>query len=237
MSIQAVLFDKDGTLVDFHLTWVPPYRAAAEALAAGAGDASLAGRLLEHGGYDQASGRFVADSPLASDTNRGIARHWLPLLVAAGLRLQEDALYERLNHIFASTLEPAPVAGLQDVLERLAAHGMPLGVATMDTEGSARSSLASLGIAHHFGFVCGGDSGHGVKPEPGMVQAFVRSSGIAARHIAVVGDSPRDLAMARAAGAGLAVGVLTGASGAEALAPLADHVLASIATLDELLHA
>ena len=237
MSIRAVLFDKDGTLVDFHLTWMPPYRAAAEALAADAGDGALADRLMAIGGYDASSGRFVPDSVLASDTNLGIARAWLPHLVSAGLALEERALYERLGEIFAATLVPTPVDGLAAVLERLAGHGLPLGVATMDTEGSARASLAKLDIAHHFDFVCGGDSGHGVKPEPGMVHAFARATGIAEGDIAVIGDSPRDLRMARSAGAGLVVGVLTGTSGAETLSPLADHVLDSIATLDTLVRA
>ena len=74
-----------------------------------------------------------------------------------------------------------------------------------------------------------------MEPEPGMVHAFARATGVAEADIAVIGDSPRDLHMARAAGAGLVVGVLTGTSGAETLAPLADHVLDSIATLDALL--
>ena len=53
--------------------------------------------------------------------------------------------------------------------------------------------------------------------------------------IAVVGHSLHDLDMARAAGAGLTVGVLTGASPRETLAPHADHVIASIVELDSLL--
>jgi len=47
----------------------------------------------------------------------------------------------------------------------------------------------------------------------------------------VVGDNPHDLQMARSAGAGVAIGVLTGNSGAEDLLPLADAVLASVVDL------
>ena len=41
--------------------------------------------------------------------------------------------------------------------------------------------------------------------------------------------------MARAAGAGLAIGVLTGSSGREELMPLADMVIDSIAVLPDML--
>jgi phosphoglycolate phosphatase len=235
MTIRAVLFDKDGTLIDFHLTWMTPYSAAASELAAEARVPSLAAALMTAGGYDHASGSFVADSPLASGTNRTIARHWLPLLAEAGMRTEPDLLARRLDEIFARTLTPAPVPGVHGLLARLAARGLALGVATMDTEASAHDTLAELDLGEHLGFVCGCDSGHGEKPEPGMVHAFAAHAGLPPASIVMVGDSPRDLAMGRAAGAGLCVGVLTGASPREALAPLADHVLDTVLGLEALL--
>ena len=48
----------------------------------------------------------------------------------------------------------------------------------------------------------------------------------------MVGDSPHDLDMARSAGAGLAIGVLTGVSPREVLALHADLVLDSIAEIE-----
>ena len=48
---------------------------------------------------------------------------------------------------------------------------------------------------------------------------------------AVVGDSPADLAMGRAAGAGLVVGVLSGVGGRADLEPYADLILGSVAEL------
>ena len=84
-------------------------------------------------------------------------------------------------------------------------------------------------------FLAGHDSGHGLKPDAGMVAAFCRANGLEPREVAVVGDTPADMAMARAAGAGLAIGVLTGPTPADRLAPLADHLLASVAEIDTLL--
>jgi phosphoglycolate phosphatase-like HAD superfamily hydrolase len=47
----------------------------------------------------------------------------------------------------------------------------------------------------------------------------------------MIGDSPADLAMGRAAGAGLVVGVLTGVADRATLAAGADLVVASVADL------
>ena len=71
-SIRGVLFDKDGTLIDFFQTWAPAYEAVALRLAGG--DAVLAERLLTLGGRDPATRCFKPDSALAAGTNAEITR-------------------------------------------------------------------------------------------------------------------------------------------------------------------
>ncbi len=65
-----------------------------------------------------------------------------------------------------------------------------------------------------------------------MALAFCAATGLSPGEIAVVGDSVHDLAMARAAGAKLAVGVLTGVSSREVLAAHADLVVGSVGELE-----
>jgi phosphoglycolate phosphatase len=70
-----------------------------------------------------------------------------------------------------------------------------------------------------------------------MALAFCAAVGVPPREVALVGDSPADLAMARAAGCGLAIGVRSG-GGAEAdLAPLADALIDDVHGLEALLDA
>ncbi len=77
MRIRAILFDKDGTLVDLRATWVPRYRAAARALARAAGyPEPFALELLRRLGWDPIAGTLTADSPLLWATNRTIAGCW-----------------------------------------------------------------------------------------------------------------------------------------------------------------
>jgi phosphoglycolate phosphatase len=57
------------------------------------------------------------------------------------------------------------------------------------------------------------------------------------REIAVIGDNAHDLEMARSAGAGAAIGVLSGNSRAADLAPFADAILEGVGELSGWLRA
>ena len=95
--------------------------------------------------------------------------------------------------------------------------------------------MAPFGVIDLLEFVAGYNSDHGSKPGPGMVLGFCAHLACAPAEVAVVGDNSHDMDMARAAGAGLRIGVLTGTSSREELATHADHVIDSIADLEGLL--
>ena len=82
--------------------------------------------------------------------------------------------------ILASTAAAPQVEAmpLVPLLDRLLAAGLTLGLATNDFGGPARSHLERAGILDRFAFVAGYDSGHGAKPEPGMLAAFCAATGI-----------------------------------------------------------
>jgi phosphoglycolate phosphatase len=233
MRIRGILFDKDGTLIDLDATWLPAYRAAARHVEDRAGRPELADRLLAEGGLDPASGRLDPDSPLAWAASAEIARTW----AARARGIDTDALAAEISAMFDrhAAANAVALADLGPLFAGLRARGCRLGVATMDSEASARAMLAACGALSEIEFIAGHDSGHGRKPDPGMVAAFCRAGDLEPREVAVVGDSPADMMMARAAGAGLAVGVLTGPTPADRLVPLADHVLASVVEIGTVL--
>lgn len=233
MAIRGILFDKDGTLLDFHATWMPAYVSAAAAVSRDAGRPGLADRLLEVGGYDHASGRCDPGSPLGSGTNEEVARLW-----ARECDVDDAApLERRLGEIFARevTASAVPVGDLGSLFARLTGRGLHLGVATMDSESLAREIVAMLAIGSYLSFVCGYDSGFGMKPGPGMVEAFCLRLSLRPDEVLVVGDTLHDLHMGRAAGAGLVVGVLTGAGSRELLEPHCDHVIDDVHDLESII--
>ena len=217
MGIEAILFDKDGTLFDFQATWSG---FAAEAIHAFPGVAPE--RVAAALGFDMEAGRFRPDAAFVSGTAEQTATR---LSHETGVPMPE--IRDRFDAIGRDTRQ-VPVAGVERALTELAPR--PLGIATNDAEASARAHLERHGIAHHFGFVAGYDTGHGAKPGPGQLLEFARRTGVTPERIAMVGDSTHDLDAARAAGM-VAVAVLTGTAVEAILAPRADVVLPDVTHL------
>jgi phosphoglycolate phosphatase len=225
--IKGILFDKDGTLVDFNATWL----AIGDMLAleAAGGDRKRANALLADAGYDFAAGKFRADSIFAAGTNADIVALWYPHVE----RRARDRMAVEFDTFTAELGSQKCVAlpGSKDAIARLYASGYRLGVATNDSTSGAEKTLLTLGIAQMFDAAYGYDAVANPKPAPDSIIAFSDLTGFRPSEIAMVGDNRHDLEMARAGGAGLAVGVLSGTGTRETLSPMADVILDSIADL------
>lgn len=231
-DIRGILFDKDGTLIDYGHTWTPLNREVA--LFAAAGDPDLARHLLTVGGTDPDTGRVAADSLLAASSTPEIAAAW----IKAGSPYDLDLLVPEMDRIFQTAASTPIVPTVPDpaaLFRRLRARGLKLGVASSDGEVAIQKTLALFGLDQLVDFVAGYDSGHGRKPNPGMALGFCEATGLAPEAVAVVGDNRHDMAMGRAAGVGLCVGVLTGTGTREALAGLADLCLPDIGGIEAVL--
>lgn len=227
MAIRGILFDKDGTIVDYWRTWLPVNRDAA--LYAARGDKSLAVELLRLGGQDPATDRITPGAPLAAGDFMDIASAFA---AHPGVASASD-LVAGIEAVFlkGGATHSALIDGVHAAVGELHRRGFRLGIATNDSTGGIETSLAHHDILHLFDFAAAADSGYGTKPDPRMALAFCQAVGVAPQEVAVVGDAVHDLAMGRAAGVGLTVGVLSGTSAHDDLAPLADLVVASVCAL------
>lgn len=223
--IRGLLFDKDGTLFDFRATWGGWTRRLIARLAAG--DKDMAARLGTVLGYDLHSGQFAPDSPVIAHTTAEIRDLLLTTLPGS----DAEGLLSGMNQLAVENdmVEAVP---LQALFAAFKASGLKIGLATNDAEAPAIAHLARAGIAAHFDFVAGFDSGWGGKPETGQMDAFLRQTGLHPQDVAMVGDSLHDLDAGRRAGM-RTVAVLTGIADEAVLAPHADVVLADIAALPE----
>ena len=238
-AIELLVFDKDGTLIDFHGMWCEWALQLGRDLERETGRA-ISANLLERYGVNAKTKRTLAHGLLAATPMPRIREVTVGIVEAAGVPSAEA---ERA--VAASWRAPDPVAlarplaDLPTLLDGLRAgrppgRGRRIAIATTDDRTPTLETIAALGLSERLDALVCADDGVRVKPEPDMVLHLCAQLGIAPAVTAVVGDSPSDLRMGRGAGAGLVIGVLSGVGRRDELTPLADVVVPSIAALEGL---
>lgn len=179
MSLQAILFDLDGTLLDTAPDMV------------GALDALRAEHALEPMDYDTARAH-VSNGAL------GLLRVGFEHLDDNGREALRDrylALYEQ-RLVQATGLFP----GMAEVLDALDAAGRPWGVVTNKPAYLTEPLLMGLELRSRCACVVSGDTLARRKPHPDPLLHAADSLGLPAGKTAYVGDASRDIQAGRAAG-------------------------------------
>jgi phosphoglycolate phosphatase len=230
-GIDLVVFDKDGTLLDFHAMWGGWAIELGKRLD-GATRRPVSGDVFATIGFDPTSGRVRSGGPLAVGTIgeiremiAAVIRRWCPS-VAAARQAVETAWF--MPDPAASAI---PLADIQSLFGALHDTGRTIAIATTDDRAPTDASLRALGVRDLVAALACGDDDVGVKPDPRMLLALCETVRIPPARTAVIGDTLADLRMARSAGAGLVIGVLSGIDDEDTLAPLADLLLPSVADL------
>ncbi len=182
-TIDTVVFDLDGTLVD-------TLDDIAAALAAGLREHGLP--PLPRAGLRSAVGAGGTALARAAAAQAG----------AAG----DDALVARVHARYLAAYAAAPAArsrvfpGAAALLARLTARGVALAVCTNKTERLSRAVLGRLELMHHFAAVVGGDTLTRRKPAPEPLLEAIERSGGRPGSALMVGDTAHDAGAAHAAG-------------------------------------
>jgi len=223
-TIEAVLFDKDGTLMDFHLSWGPWAVKTIHALADSQAQADEAAATL---GVDLVRARFHEDSLITAGSPDDIIDATLPVFPS---KSREEVMAQMI--VPNDQFTPRTVPGMRQACDTLIARGLKLGLVTNDFEEGGHAHLDMMGVRELFHPIIGFDSGYGAKPAPDGCLAAAKILNVDPRACVMVGDSLHDLHAGRDAGM-RTVGVLTGVVGADVLAPHADVVLEDVTEIPD----
>ena len=204
--IKGVLFDKDGTLLEFHATQHYIY---ATLLACLKDDHQVPEPLLQQ--LSEALGhlpdRLAPDSLLQHSTNQQIAQ---ALFATCRSYAEErgwqqpfdaDVLLELIEQL--SLGEDVPYVALPNVPETLGylkRKGYRLGVATVDTRTATVAGLEKTGILAYFDYLGTGEDSR-PKPDTSLADRFCSQCGVAPSELLIVGDGENDMVFARNVGA------------------------------------
>lgn len=229
---RAIVFDKDGVIVDFAPRWlaVTQARLAAMALRMPLNPEAiecLRSLLGVCAGVIDPTGPLVTGSRAEEITLASgfLYQHGMNFLAARACVEEAFDEAERQPELNAYI---KPTGELGPTLTALRALGLKLAIATTDLTERARADVSSLGLAAHFDVVLGVDAVARNKPHPDLFLEACRQMGVEPGEAWMVGDALNDIRMARAAKAGGAIGVRSGISSRELLESEADLVLDGI---------
>lgn len=236
MQIKGILFDKDGTLIDFQSLWLQAANEVTDLLIRINGlEKSLGKRnfILEAMGIKD--GKVIPDGPLAYQTYTEIGEAVHAALHKQGDEVDPVLIAEQLSVLFESVTarddfeyrEIVPLRPLFEVLRRMQ---IKIGLATADTATSVRRCFQKLGILEMFDFLGCDDGKLKPKPEKDMFEKSRGKFRMQPQEILVVGDTKNDMIFAHMCG-GTGIGVLSGLAKKEDFAGEADEILTSIGEL------
>lgn len=237
LDVRLVAFDKDGTLFNFHDSWRPRFLAAADCLLSQfANRTEMEAELFRALGYNAAAGTFCENGTFGTGTSIATVRAAATVLhmysrPTLPWNSCEQLVKLRFAPILSNPGDSVPVTDLVSLLSSLRDNGVRVAVITSDDRAPTEAELAGFGLSRFVDYRGCGDSPGRQKPAPDLLLEGARLLDVSLAQTVVVGDSAADLLMARAAEAGLAVGVLTGVGSRETLSTLADVVLNSIAEI------
>jgi len=178
--MDTIIFDLDGTLIDTAPDLIDTLNVTLGREGLPTIPCEKARALIGHGGR--------------SMIERGLAAVGRP---AADI----DHLYEHFVAYYADHLtdRSQPFPGVEAALDILAGRGYAFAVCTNKLERLSVRLLTSLGLASRFVAICGLDTFAVQKPHPEALLGTLRRAGGSLDRAVMVGDSPTDIATARAA--------------------------------------
>jgi len=231
LDTKVLVFDKDGTLIDFHAIWGLRMVSAVKAMIS----ASQKGDELQDGlfrtvGYDLERNQPLGCGPLATAPIAQLETIVATVLHQTGIPW-DDAASLAAEHLTKRMValptgnEISPRGNLVSLLQALRDAEIRIAVATTDNRLTAEKCLEVLGIENLIEqLLCGDDRIGPRKPDPAVLLGIAKLFDTPINQVIMVGDTVSDLKMAKAAGA-IAVAITGGAGSRTELAQQADVVI------------
>lgn len=183
MTLKALIFDLDGTLIDS----APDLRTACNKV------------LVHHGRRE-----------ISLDEVMKFIGNGAPKLIERAFRATGDEVsgdeVQTLTQEFLAFYtgheadETRPYPGVMETLQKLKDAGYRMALCTNKPKAPTVNLMDELGMSDFFEVVLGGDELERKKPDPQMIHHVVQEMGVEVGDAVMIGDSPNDIDAAKNAG-------------------------------------
>ena len=203
MSIKAIIFDKDGTLMDFEAFWVTVSKYAIEelktkTLLSAVPTEEVLACLDVRGGVADINGILAQDPfPVMGKAINACFKKYGCSMTDKEMTLLTVSAYH--SNIDKGIINPAcdDIAG---VMKKLKEEGIKLALFTTDDPYDTRKCLETLGIYQYFDEIYTDDGVLPPKPNPYCLELFCEKYGLSKEDVIMIGDTLNDVRFARNGG-------------------------------------
>ncbi len=238
MKKEVIVFDKDGTLIDFDAYWVTVSVIAIKEVlrTLGKEEASIE-KLLKAIGIE--NGITDIDGVVCCGTYEETGLAFFEVLKEYGETRPAEEVASMLTDAYKRNFEAGVVKAtcdnIKEVLERLKKEGRTLLVASADRIEYTNHCLAELGIRDYFDAVFADDSITPPKPDATCFNEYLKKIGKTAEQAVIIGDTMTDVKFSKNAGIQM-IGVGKTEKNRNRLKPHADIVIRDISTVWEAIY-
>lgn len=180
-SLAAVVFDFDGVILDSETPEYESHR-----------------RIFEQCGVPLTVEEWCGQIGLWVENHE---QRWHARLCERSADAPDWLAFEAEKHrLFRELVPPAPMRGIVDLLDALAAHGVPLAIASTAPERWVSAAVESLGLRDRFHAIVTAHDVKRLKPAPDAYLEATRRIGVDPARSVAIEDSGPGIASARAAG-------------------------------------
>ncbi|OWZ10982.1 hypothetical protein PHMEG_00016062 [Phytophthora megakarya] len=227
-SPGLVVFDKDGTLIDFTLMWGGWVESQAWKVEMTTG-LPVREKLFAAMGYDWISRSIKSKGALCCTPMGELYKLAVRVLVAEGMRQSKaDEVIQQCWSMPDPVLTSRPLANIPALFRTIKKMDMKIAVCTTDDRQPTINTLKHLGVSDMVDALACGDDGLPAKPAGEQIWTICQQLNVEPHNSIMVGDTSTDMLLGKNAGCGLSIGVLGGASSLDDLAEDADVLVPSI---------